>query len=104
MNEKIIITISRELMEVIPDYLQSMKMDSDILTQLLIENDLVQIGQMGHRIKGHGGGYGFHYISECGANIQNMAKIKDGKGVKLWIGNLKRYLNNVEVNYVDEDY
>ena len=102
MKQKISLEISSELKEVVPDYLDSMKEEVDLLTQLLLDDEFDQIEQLGHRMKGHGGGYGFHFISECGSNIEKMAKAKDETKIELWIGKLREFLNDLDVIYVDE--
>jgi hypothetical protein len=50
-------------------------------------------------MKGSGGGYGFHEITEFGAHIETAAKEQDLEGSKKWVDQLIWYLDHIEVHY-----
>jgi HPt (histidine-containing phosphotransfer) domain-containing protein len=58
-----------ELQSLYADYLRG---EIDTFRSLLVRKDLGSIRELGHRLKGSGGSYGFHRISELGETIQSL--------------------------------
>ena len=48
-------------------------------------------------MKGVGGSYGFETITDIGAALEQSASDFDGGTSGMWIGELSRYLDGVEV-------
>ena len=65
-------TVAEELLELRSLYLDYLRGEIDTFRSLLIRKDLQGIRELGHRLKGSGGSYGFHHISELGETIQYL--------------------------------
>ncbi len=55
------------------------------------------IGELGHKICGTGGGYGFPRITEIGASIQQAAKERNSAAIRSQVAELSRFLYQVDV-------
>ncbi|HIF50180.1 MAG TPA: Hpt domain-containing protein [Thiotrichaceae bacterium] len=98
-DEKIIVQVDPDLEELIPGFLENRKLDIEKLRSALNEKDFVNLGSIGHSIKGVGGGYGFDLMSEFGANIEIAAKENNADVIQENIDRLYHYLKCVEVEY-----
>jgi HPt (histidine-containing phosphotransfer) domain-containing protein len=65
-------TVAEEILELRSLYLDYLRGEIDTFRSLLVCKDLEAIRQLGHRLKGSGGSYGFHHISELGETIQYL--------------------------------
>ena len=95
-----VVEIDRELMSVVPDYLESRRLDCHTIECLLRAGDLVGIRTLGHRLKGSGGSYGFDEISEIGEILENAALVGDAVNIESSVELLKIYLSRIKVVYV----
>jgi HPt (histidine-containing phosphotransfer) domain-containing protein len=97
-NEKIIITIDDEdVLELIPDYLESRRNELDILRGAVTQKDFATLMSYGHKMKGSGGSFGFDRISEIGSKLESAAKAQDRSAIEQEISDLEDYLARVEV-------
>ena len=68
------------------------------IRKFLINNDFLEIGKIGHRLKGVGGSYGFDMVSEIGALIEEAVENrKDRAGIEGLCNKMIEYLDNVEL-------
>jgi HPt (histidine-containing phosphotransfer) domain-containing protein len=65
--------VGEEILEFRSLYIDYLRGEIDTLRSLLVRKDLAEIREVGHRLKGSGGSYGFHHISELGEEIQNLS-------------------------------
>ena len=87
----------QDVLELIPAYLESRRADLDALKNASQKMDFETVRGIGHKMKGSGGGYGFHPISEIGGKLEFAAKVQDLPGIEQQIADLLDYLNRVEV-------
>jgi histidine phosphotransfer protein HptB len=59
--------------------------------------DYEMIGELGHKMCGTGGGYGFPRITEIGASIHQAAKERNSSAIRSQVAELSGYLRQVEV-------
>ena len=64
--------MSEEFEELRSLYVDYLRGEIDTFRSLLTRRDLEDIRSLGHRLKGSGGSYGFHHISELGETIQYL--------------------------------
>lgn len=64
--------LAEEILELRALYIEYLRGEIDTFRFLLARRDLSGIRELGHRLKGSGGSYGFDHISELGENIQNL--------------------------------
>jgi HPt (histidine-containing phosphotransfer) domain-containing protein len=96
----ILIELDRELMPVVPEYLENRCLDCAVIEKLLGTGDLESIQMLGHRMKGSGGSFGFDEISDIGEELEFAAQGPDVEGIKSAVIRLKRYLAHVSVAYI----
>lgn len=94
--------IDSDLEFLIPQYLENREEELKKLEKLLKANKFDQIQVIGHSLKGSGGGYGFDYLTELGSQIEKEAELKKEKILQEIIFKLKKYLNNLEIIYVEK--
>jgi HPt (histidine-containing phosphotransfer) domain-containing protein len=92
----------KELEKVTPRYLQSKREDVEKLRRALAKKEYEAIHSLGHGMKGSGGSYGFHEITEFGKRLETTAKRQDADTLLALIEDLSRYLDSVDVYYEKE--
>ncbi len=98
-TDKIIVRIEADLQSIIPGFLENRRKDVAKLQTALEHHDTETIRLLGHRMKGDGGGYGFHEISKIGDALEKAAMNVDWVTITEQIGQLHNYLACVEIVY-----
>ncbi len=98
-DSKILIRIDPDLEELIPGFLGNRANDVTKLREALTRNDLLTIRNIGHSLKGVGGGYGFIRLSELGAELEQAAKENNPIPLAALIQQLSEYLSRIVVEY-----
>lgn len=83
-----------DLEDLTPTYLANRRSDVDTIRATLQQKDFDSIRTLGHRMKGHGGSYGFIAISEIGGNIEKAAKEQDAENIEKCLDALTQYINH----------
>ena len=95
---KIIITIDDEdILELIPTYLEGRREELSVLRNAAEQKDFSSVRDIGHKLRGSGGGFGFDRISEIGCDLEASAKALDFPAIIQHIAQLQDYLERVEV-------
>ncbi len=94
---KIKITIDPDLKDLIPQYLENRNKDVTALKKAVMDVDYELTRNIGHKMKGSGGGYGFEEISNIGRDIENASKEKQLESIQKSIKTLEHYLSNLEI-------
>ena len=97
MGEKV--SVDQDLKGLIPIFMNNREEDVEKLKELLAASDLERIKQLGHNLKGTGGGYGFDKNTEFGRQIEEAAKEEDEDSLEELIEDLEIYLEEVEITY-----
>ena len=97
---RLIVRIDRDFEDIAPIFLANRHKDVQTLHQALSDADFATIQMLGHRMKGDGGGYGFHRISEIGAAMEQAAEQQDNPACGEQLAQLEEFLARVEVVYV----
>lgn len=98
-DEKIIVKVDPDLEDLVPGFLENRSLDIENLRSELNKSDFEQITSIGHNLKGVGGGYGFEFMSELGANIETAGKESNADAIQENINKLDNYLKCIEVEY-----
>jgi len=99
-TNRTIVRIDRDLEDIAPIFLANRHKDVQILHRALADADFTTIQMLGHRMKGDGGGYGFHRISDIGAAMERAAERQDNPACVEQLAQLENFLAMVEVVYV----
>jgi HPt (histidine-containing phosphotransfer) domain-containing protein len=100
-NKRIIVRVDRDLEEITPAYLRTLREDVERIRGSLEKDDWETIHVIGHNMKGSGSGYGFDEVSRLGRVMEQSAKEKRGEPIRRAVEDLSRYLDSVEVVYSD---
>ena len=98
-SSKVTVYIDPDLEAIVPQFLENRRKDSAALTSAIQGNDLKTVRLLGHRMKGDGGGYGFHEISRIGDVLEQAALREDREVIKHQAAALARFLAQVQVVY-----
>lgn len=93
------ISIDPDLRDLIPGFLDNRRHDIEILREALAIGNFDTIRTLGHRMRGDGGGYGFHMISEIGRALEKAAGEKNSDEITERVHELTSYLGRIEVVY-----
>ncbi|MBM7555780.1 Hpt domain-containing protein [Halanaerobacter jeridensis] len=91
--------VDSDLKALIPKFLENRKEEIVKARTLLKENNFSELAELGHAIKGTGGGYGFNFVTELGAKIEKAAKNEDQDEIKDLVKRLEEHLENAEIIY-----
>lgn len=95
----LIVYLDPDLEEIVPGFLDNRRKDVQILTTCLENGQLDTIRLLGHRMKGDGGGYGFHAISTIGHDLEQAALRRDLATIRERTTNLAQFLSRVRIVY-----
>ncbi|HEX9078389.1 MAG TPA: Hpt domain-containing protein [Desulfuromonadaceae bacterium] len=99
-DDTVVVEINAELEPFIPLFLKNVGEDCRLMEELLERDDLKELENQGHRLKGSGGSCGFDAISEAGKAIEVAAAARDRESAARACRDLKGYLERVRVVYV----
>jgi len=94
---KIQVRADPRIKAVIPEYLDSRRRDVRSIQSSLECADYESIRELGHKMSGTGGGYGFTRISEIGAAIERAARGQQTAEIRSLAGELAKFLDQLEV-------
>lgn len=104
MEDKIIIFVEKDILDLVPQFLEHRRADIETLRMCLQKDDFEGISALGLNLKGAGGSHGLDEISEIGVALQGLAGQRDNEGIRREIERLAGYLERVEVRPVEETY
>lgn len=83
----------------IPSFLERQAKNVELILRALTLGDLETVENLGHNMKGAGGGYGFDAITTIGLCIEQAVSDKNYQEIRKLVGDLLTYLERVEVVY-----
>jgi len=92
--------VPSELRHLIPGFIDRREKEVCELFLLLKAKDFVGIGDIAHKLKGVGTGYGFEFLTEIGAQLELAAKNKDQIGVGEYVEELARAASELKGSWV----
>jgi HPt (histidine-containing phosphotransfer) domain-containing protein len=99
MENKMIVEVDEELSDLIPGFLARKRDEANMILDAAQREDYAVISRLAHRIKGEGGSYGFHRITEIGRTLEQAAKTRNDVSVTRAANELLDYLDRVEVHF-----
>jgi len=99
MSQDYVVYIDSDLEGLVPTFLANRKVDIEKMVAALEQWDFAALRDLGHQIKGSGGGYGFDMVSQYGRLIQETAEAENAEECQGWVYGLAEYLENVQVVY-----
>jgi HPt (histidine-containing phosphotransfer) domain-containing protein len=98
-KEKIVVRLDPDLEPLVPRFLENRRKDFTSIEAALERGDFEEIRLLGHRMRGDGGGYGFHAISEIGTALEQASAQRDAGEIRRHANTLLEFLERVEVVY-----
>ena len=94
-----VVHIDADLSDLVPNFLAHKRDDARTIAAAIEMGDYATLSQLGHKMKGEGGSYGFDAITAMGAALEDAAKIQDQVAARHWAAELTTFLNTLEVVY-----
>jgi HPt (histidine-containing phosphotransfer) domain-containing protein len=98
--EPILVTVDRDLEDLVPLFLEQRKADLAALAAALPAHDFEAMRRIGHGMAGAGASYGFDYLSEVGARIVTAAHASDIAGLEQARQALHDYMRRLVVKFM----
>lgn len=92
------IKVDDDFLDLAHMYLDAKKKDIDLYKEALKFQDYKIIKDLSHKMKGTGASYGFDYLTEVGAEIENLSLKNEGEKIASLIQDFENYLNNVVIS------
>jgi HPt (histidine-containing phosphotransfer) domain-containing protein len=96
-TENLEVVVPAILMDLVPKYLENRKAEIHSLGEALAQRDFTAIKNVGHKLKGNAGSYGFTFLSELGLIIEKAAASQDVTALQNALASYENYLNRVRV-------
>ncbi len=91
--------VEREILDLIPTFLNNRKREVDSLRRALVMGDFEVVRRLGHRMRGVGGSYGFDYVTLLGRRIEQCGRERDADLLGELVSEYADYLSNVRIEY-----
>ena len=99
MSEPIIVTVAKDLEDLVPTFMKNRGKELETLRAALTAGDFEQMRQLGHRMKGVGNSYGFEKVSQLGKQVEDEAKTGDREALNTRLVEYADYLARVQIVY-----
>ncbi len=96
-----IVTVDRILEDLIPGFLKNRQADVEAFEKMYAELDFDSILRLAHQLKGVGPNYGFHELGQMALVIEEAAKQKNAEPIKVTVDQIRYYIKNVKIEFVD---
>ena len=93
------VMIDSDLEDLIPGFIEKRHGDIRAILAAAAAKDYEAIRNIGHNLKGIGGGYGFDRVTKLGAAIEQAGKQREGDKACELAQVMETYFKNVEIHY-----
>jgi len=94
---RILVRADARIRAVIPGYLQNRREDARVILEAVERSDYETIRELGHKMNGSGGGYGFPRITEIGHALEIASRERNADVIHSRVAELSAYLDQVDV-------
>jgi histidine phosphotransfer protein HptB len=91
--------VEKKLAGLLPTFLTRRRDELESLRAALAAGDFERLRQLGHRMRGVGGSYGFDHVTTLGGRIEQCARDRDAALIVELIADYADYLANVRIEY-----
>ena len=99
MSDKVVVTVKAFYKEVMPTYLDNLKLDVPSLKEKVDGQDFSALSAYGHKLSGTAGSFGFTFLYELGEKLEEAADSKKLDSVRDCIERFEEFLVNLEIVY-----
>jgi len=93
------VSVSQTIRSIIPQYLQDQRGAATSILVALEQRDYQTIQELGHKMRGSGGSFGFDALTNIGHSLEEAAQSRNQEAIRHWHYELSRYLDRVDVVY-----
>ena len=93
------IVISKEIQDIVPAYVASLKTDLDRLKTLTTHGDLTEVVEFAHRLKGVAESYGFPMLTQWGKDLEVCAQSGKVRSSGEILESISSFIDGVEIKY-----
>lgn len=94
------IEIEADLRDLVPSFLEHKRADLGTIRIAIDQKDYATISQIGHKMKGEGGSFGFDAVTALGSVLEQAALQQDLTSANQTLDELAQYLESIDVVYV----
>ena len=94
-----VVQVDADLRDLVPGFLAHKRADTGIIQAAIERADFQTLSQIGHKMKGEGGSYGFDAVTEMGAALERAAQARDLATARRTLEEFAAYLESVDVVY-----
>jgi HPt (histidine-containing phosphotransfer) domain-containing protein len=87
------------LRDLVPEFLAHKRANAGTIREAIEVADYLTISQIGHKMKGEGGSYGFDEVTTLGAVLEQAALDRDLATARRTLDRFTAYLDSIEVVY-----
>ena len=98
-GEKIIITVDKDLEEIMPMFLTNRNKDIGLLEEAMSSKDFKKIEVIAHKLAGNAGSYGIPDLGDIGSTMESAAGKNEEEAIEGLIQEYKRYLEKLVVEF-----
>ena len=98
-RERILIHVDPDLEDLVPLFVANRERDIVTLRDAIARGDLQTVQDIGHSMKGAGGGYGFDRVTDLGDALEIAAKQGNAEPLARLVDELEDYMQRVEVSF-----
>jgi len=98
MNKKVI-TIDKDLEDLVPTYIESRKKELIKLNELYSQGAIKEITVIAHKLAGNAGGYGLQELTDIGRRMEAAGNAQEKEKIKVEIENVRLYLDQIEIKF-----
>lgn len=98
------VKISEDLRELIPNFLRNREEELLLLKNYMFQKRYSEAKDIIHGLKGVLGSYGFNKAYELSVSVEKELKNQEYSLVKKKTEELVEYMENLEIEYVDEEF
>lgn len=94
---KIQVHVDPDLADLVPGFLANKRHDADLIAIAVEDADYPTLRNIGHKMRGEGGGYGFDGITAIGATLEQAALRQDLAEARRAGAALLEYLTSIQL-------
>lgn len=95
------VQIDEDIEPIIPQFFENLQKDIVSVEDAIREQDSDKIAKLGHKAKGSSGSYGFTHLQELFHGMEKSGKAEDIESALKIITDVKEYLAQLEIEYVE---
>ncbi len=102
-KNEILVQVSKDLEDLIPEYIDSMNQSIEHIENLAQSKNFLEVRSEAHKMKGHGGAYGFQYISDIGLLLEGFAKEEKIELIYKCLNELRAYMGRIRIEFREDE-